>query len=276
MPLPDHSYQPRWSLADIRFDTIDPALVRDDEFLFVTLTCASFVEILSDTYTGNLVKHFDGETDITAWLDRSWQTEEVQHGHALKAYVQAVWPEFDWERGHQAFKAEYETYCTMEQLEAKPGLEMVARCVIEMGTCTFYRAMHDYVREPVLRELLANIKADEAAHYTHFRRYFSVYNSRKKHGVLEVVRTIWRRLFEIRGEDAFIAFKHTYAQRHPGDAGVQEAWVKYCRTVRQLARGYYPYMMAVRMAIKPIPLYEPLKRLMEWPLIALVRLATKP
>ena len=47
----------------------------------------------------------------------------------------------------------------------------MGRCVVETGTTTMYRAIYDYVRQPVLRQMIGNI-ADESAHYAHFRRYF--------------------------------------------------------------------------------------------------------
>ncbi|HAT33614.1 MAG TPA: ferritin [Janthinobacterium sp.] len=274
MPLPDKHKRPRWRLEDIEFDKIDVSLARDDEFLFLTLASASFVEILSETYSDNLVELFKDNSKVTAWLDQSWQHEEVQHGKALKAYVRAVWPEFDWDRGHDEFKVQYNAVCTVEQLESKPGLELVARCVVETGTSTFYRALHDYVREPVLRQLIDNIRTDEAAHYTHFRRHFAAYNKVERHGVREVLATMWRRLRDARGEDVYIAFKHVYGQRHPEKPFVEEDWQAYNRTVKRLARRYYPYKMAVKMLIKPIPMMEPLKRVLQWPLLGLVMLVS--
>ena len=107
MSLPADHGRPRWRLEDIRFDMLDLASVRNDEFLFLTLAAASFVEILAGTYSANLVRHFRGNPAITRWLEESWQQEEVQHGRALKAYVQTVWPEFDWEGAHLKFQAAY-------------------------------------------------------------------------------------------------------------------------------------------------------------------------
>ena len=274
MSLPEHLR--RWRLEDIAFEAVDAAVVRDDEFLFTTLASASLVEILAETYSANLVAHFAGDAGVTGWLDASWQHEEVQHGQALRAYVQAVWPEFDWQRAYSGFRDEYSAYCTVEQLEPQRALELVARCVIETGTATFYRALHDYAREPVLRQLLANIKADEVAHYAHFRRYFDVCNAREQHGASAVLATIWRRMREVRGEDAYIAFKHVQMVRHPQRPFEQQAWRRYNRTVRRLARSYYPFAMAVRMLVKPVPLAAPLKRLLEWPLLMLARLLSTP
>src|SRR5476649_962148 len=130
MPLSTDRQRVHWRLSDIAYDQIDATLVRDDVFLFQTLASASYVEILSEMYSANLVEHFDGRSDVTGWLRDSWQHEEVQHGVSLKAYVQAVWPDFDWQAGFEGFQREYSACCTVEQLEPRRALELVARCAI--------------------------------------------------------------------------------------------------------------------------------------------------
>src|SRR5580658_9009696 len=105
-----------WSVDDISFDTIDASLIHDNSELFFLLAAASFVEITSDLYTKNLIEFFRGNPEIEDWLANYWELEEVQHGLALKRYVQAVWPEFDWEDAYQGFFIEYGNACTMEAL----------------------------------------------------------------------------------------------------------------------------------------------------------------
>lgn len=247
------------------------ASVREDEFLFLTLAAASFVEILAGTYSENLIQHFYGDAAMTTWLRTKWQVEEVQHGEALKAYVNAVWPAFDWDAGHRHFRAEYGALCTVEQLEPQRALELIARCVIETGTATFYGALLNYVREPVLRVVLNKIRKDELAHYQHFRRHFMHLNEVNRHGPLAVSAAIYRRLRGIRNEDAFISFKNVYAISHP-NLGFQLAdWDAYRHQCKLLAREHYPYDMAVRMLINPVPLTPACRKLIHRPLVELAR-----
>src|SRR5262245_33602548 len=96
-----------WSVEDIDFDSIDASLIHDNAELFYLLAAASFVEITSDLYTKNLIEFFQGDAEIENWLANFWEHEEVQHGTALKRYVQAVWPEFDWEGAYRGFFVEY-------------------------------------------------------------------------------------------------------------------------------------------------------------------------
>jgi len=270
MTRPANSVQAgTWSLDQIDFVSVDTALSRDDEFLFVTLASASFVEIMAQTYSDNLIRHYQGNTDVTDWLDLHWQREEVQHGRALKTYVQTVWPEFDWETAHRGFAGEYGLLCSAEQLEASRALELIARCVIETGTSTFYRALRNYVREPVLRELLGLISADETAHYNHFRRFFGICNAVEHFGLTAVAATIWRRLREIRGEDTYIAFRHVWAVRHPHQTFREADWKDYLRQARRFAKKYYPFPMAAKMLLRPVPMRRSVRHLVQWSLTGL-------
>ena len=256
-----------WRLADIPFDSIDVSMVHEDDFLFFTLASASFVEILAGTYSENLISHFHGDAKLTRWLKHIWQRDEVQHGRAIKRYVQTVWPEFDWDNAHRAFQAEYISLCTVERLESQRALELMARCVVETGTSSFYRALRHYVREPVLRQLIGKIETDEISHYNQFRKYFASYNLVDCHRVTALVATIWRRLLGIRGEDAYVAFKYVYEGRHPDRRFLESHWREYNRTVKLLSRHHYPHLMAVKMLINPIPMMDAVKRVLQWPLV---------
>ena len=263
-----------WSLEDIHFDEIDKSLISHDQFLFATLTSASFVEIHSEKYASNLIALFQGDGELTDWLDQVWQRDEVQHGLALKAYVQAVWPEFNWELSYRAFALEYDALCTVDQLEQRKALELIARCVVETGTSSFYQAMHNYVREPVLGSIIDRIRTDETSHYRHFRRHFLSYNLAEQHGAIPIVQTVWRRLKAISGEDARIAFKHVCKEQNGGMDALElhNAWRQYNQTVRQLSRKFYPHRMAIKMLVKPLPIAAPFKKMLIWPLTGMALL----
>jgi hypothetical protein len=46
--------------------------------------------------------------------------------------------------------------------------EMIARCVVESGTSSFYSAIREAAQEPVLQEIAGRIAADEFRHYKLF------------------------------------------------------------------------------------------------------------
>ncbi|MGN8554650.1 UNVERIFIED_CONTAM: hypothetical protein OHV15_18910, partial [Microbacterium sp. SLM126] len=106
-----------WSIADIDYAAIDVARVRDNRTLFYLLVGASFVESGSDTYAGNLASYYAAVPEAAEWLSRHWEAEELQHGLALRRYVEHVWPEFDWELGYRRFFEEYSATCSIDNFE---------------------------------------------------------------------------------------------------------------------------------------------------------------
>jgi len=258
-----------WNLEEIDFDAIDIASVSHDEFLFMTLASASFVEIYAEMYSENLIAHFCGDDAVTDWLEQCWQNEEVQHGRALRKYVETVWPGFDWMGACHAFISEYRALCTIDQLESSRALELIARCVVETGTASFYRSLQHYVQEPILRKMLGNIKSDEISHYRKFHHYFSTRNAIENQGVWPVVAAIWRRIQTIRGQDSYIAFKHVYIKWRSNQDFSDVQWNAYVRTLKRLARVHYPFSMAIKMLIKPIPIFGLVKRALLWPLLGI-------
>src|SRR5437660_1329101 len=155
------AYGATWSIEDIPYETLARASVRDDRRLFDIVASASFIEITSDLYTRNLVEFFASDREVAEWLEQHWQREELQHGAALRKYVETAWPDFDWEAAYRIFLADYGPTCTVERLAGTRALEMASRCVIETGTATFYRALSNLSREPVLKRLAGEISADE-------------------------------------------------------------------------------------------------------------------
>jgi hypothetical protein len=252
-----------WSVDDIAFDTIDASLIHDNTELFYLLAAASFVEITSDLYTKNLIEFYRGNPEIENWLANYWEHEELQHGAALKRYVMAVWPEFDWERAYQKFFEEYGRACTMENLAENRSLEMVARCVVETGTSSFYRTLSEAAHEPVLKQITANISLDEVRHYKHFYRYFLDYRDRERPSRTAILRQLWKRSTDVKAEDAYIAFKHVFLERNPGEPFTEEAYDAFRASFRRIGRTLFPYEMAVKMILKPLDLSPPVGRFVQ-------------
>ncbi len=243
---------PRWNYHDLPYERIDPEVMAGEETLFYFLATASFVEITTDIYTRNLIEYFAGDEEVEAWLASDWEPEEMQHGHALKRYVQTAWPDFDWETAYDAFIAEYRECCQAEFLGPTPTLEMARRCVVETGTCSYYTMIGKLSPCPVLRALTDNIRTDEAGHYTHFHGYFQRYRQAEKPSRAEITKALWGRIKEIDGEDAYIAYKYVWKARHPGEEFKREYYRRFTRLMRGLAVKQYPFRMAVHMMTQPL------------------------
>ena len=174
-----------------------------------------------------------------------------------------MWPEFDWEHAYQGFFEEYGRACTMEALAETRSLEMVARCVVETGTSSFYRTLSEAAPEPVLKEITANISSDEVRHYKHFYRYFLDYKDRERPGRVAILRQLWKRSTDVKAEDAYFAFKHVFLERNPDEAFTQEAYDEFRASFRRIGRTTFPYEMAVKMILKPLDLSAPLGRVVQ-------------
>lgn len=164
-----------WSLDDIswgRFDAakVDPEIVR-------LVKAASMVESNGADYATYLCNVFPDDPAFQAAV-RAWAEEEEQHGAALARWAGLADPAFDYEAASRRFKEGYRL-----PLEARASVrgsrcgELVARCVVEVGTSSYYTALGEAVDEPVLKQVCARIAADELRHYklflTHLKRYLA-------------------------------------------------------------------------------------------------------
>ena len=255
-----------WKIEDLDFSRIARPEVRRDENLFYLVACASFVESGSDLYTQNLVDFFRGDDEVTAWLTHQWEAEELQHGRALRAYVSHVWPEFPWETAYRGFLDEYATYCKVELLAPTRALEMTARCVVETGTATYYRAMARSTTEPVLRDLATRIATDEVNHYKHFYRFFRRYRAQERLNRFRVMGTIGRRTLELKSEDADCAVRHVLQARAPHRAGdaayVQQLSAHMNRTIRT----HLSPAATLKMLMRPLELPARVQTVIQYPI----------
>lgn len=250
---------PRWRLADIDFDGIDRSAISDDPLAFKIVCLASFIETGSDLYTDNLIEYFARDAEVSRWLRQSWQPEEVQHGNALREYATRVWPEVDWKAKFDEFFAAYSRTCTVSDLEPAHALELAARCMVETGTSTLYSALHNYAREPVLKDLAARIFADEVRHYKHFYYHFRRYQHQERHSRWRIGRTLLNRLSATRTGDGYYAYRQLWDGGRSNDARDFEAEYRaFTRTFAAFVRRHGPREMSLRMGLKPLQLPAPL------------------
>ena len=246
--------RPSWSVKDLPFERMDVGSCRGDTQLFLLLTSASFVEITSHLYTDALVGYFRPDQEVTTWLREQWVREEMQHGVALKRYVNSAWPDFDWDQSYRDFYREYSQCCRRKELGPTRAMEMASRCVVETGTATLYTMVHRLTSEPVLRALTAYIKNDEINHYKRFYSYFVRFREKERTGRYAIARTLWNRIWEVDQEDGYLAFKHVFATCHPVRGFREDDYKAFCAYYRHLAKRYYPYEMAAKMLLRPLGL----------------------
>lgn len=242
-----------WSLDDIPWRDIRRDAVDRSEALFYMVAAASLMESATDLYTANLIDYFAGDAEVTGWLEDYWLPEELQHGRALRRYVETAWPDFPWVRVRAGFVEEFRPFCD-EALERARGLEMASRCVVETGTASFYTCLSRASPEPVLALLTRRIAEDEVRHYKHFYRFFRKYREIERPRRREVAPALWRRLRMTGGEDRQIVLKHVHAAHQPGVTLDARTYRRVHRQCRQLLRPHFPTEMSVRMLLKPLAL----------------------
>lgn len=162
-----------WTLEDIAWDLFNPTLV-DPEMLKV-IKAASLVEHNALDYERYLNNVFRKDPSFQKVI-KVWTREEIQHGKALAKWAMLADPTFNFKEALKAFRQGFQIPLT-STISTRGSLsgELVARCVIETGTSSFYIALKEMSQEPVLKEICAHIAADELRHYklfyTHLQRY---------------------------------------------------------------------------------------------------------
>ena len=156
----------RWTLDTIDWDAFDASKV--DPGLLQAIKAAALVEYNAPDYVLYLCNVFADRAEMRAGFEQ-WGAEEEQHGLALAKWAKLADPAFDFDDAFTRFRK-------MQNIETGAGKsirgsragEMVARCVVESGTSTFYTAIKDATDEPCLSQVVTYMAADEFAHYRLF------------------------------------------------------------------------------------------------------------
>jgi hypothetical protein len=244
----------RWTLDDVPWDEIDPRAVAHREPLFFIVVSASFIESATGVYTRNLMDFFAGDAQATAWLEQRWEPEELQHGRALRRYTELAWPDFDWPGTYRGFLAEFSLKSDADGLEPSRALEAASRCMVEMGTASYYSALGRLSPEPVLGTLAQLIREDEVRHYKYFHRYFQSYRERERCSRLAILGAMWRRLRMMDMGDSYIALKHVCLARHPGAVFDRKRYRRIQTRLRRLMGPHVPLEMSARMSLRLLDL----------------------
>ena len=164
-----------WTLADIPWDRFDRAKVDPD--LLRLVKAASLVEQNGADYARYLCGVFHDDPAFQA-VARRWGEEEIQHGQALGRWAMLADPGFDHAEASRRFTEGFrvDLDATRSVRGSRSG-ELVARCIVETGTSSYYAALGEAAAEPVLEAICRHIAADELRHYKlfylHLKRYLA-------------------------------------------------------------------------------------------------------
>lgn len=201
-----------WTLDDIPWTAFDPDLVDAD--IVPLIKAASMVESNAIDYADYLCNVFADDPRLCR-AARSWAIEEEQHGAALARWARLADPGFDYDRAFTAFVAGYRIPVdASESVRGSRSGELVARCMVETGTNSFYTALADATHEPVLKAVCRHIAADELAHFWLFHHHMTRYMAEEHLSLWQRLRVALGRIAET--EDDELAYAY-YAANNRGE-----------------------------------------------------------
>jgi hypothetical protein len=162
-----------WRMNDIAWDKFDPSLA--DPAVIPLVKAAALVERNAADYVRYLHNVFPDDLEFRDAAG-IWSLEEVQHGDALGKWGMMADPGWDFLAAFARFRAGYQVPISVDaSVRGSRTGELIARCIVETGTSSYYNALGAVTREPVLKQICKHIEADELRHFklffTHMRRY---------------------------------------------------------------------------------------------------------
>jgi rubrerythrin len=232
-------YKQGWTMDDIHWSLFDPARVDPD--LLSAVKAAALVEYNAPDYVTYLKRVFADAGPATIAALEQWGREEAQHGRALGRWAEIADPQFKLEEAFARFRNGYKPAHFIAQGEAsvrgsRRG-EMIARCVVESGTSSYYSAMRDAAEEPVLKEIAGRIAADE---YRHYKLFYDTLNAQSEPD-LGFWRKLWIAVGRVReSDDDELAFSFYCANVSPEKENISPYQrKKYSRLAGQASMTIY-------------------------------------
>ncbi len=223
-----------WRIEDVEWDRFDPCKV--DPALIPVVKAAAMVERNGTDYALYLGNVFADDPDFRQAADY-WALEEVQHGDALAKWATLADPAWDYHAAFARYQAGYaiQTDASASIRGSRTG-ELIARCMVETGTSSYYTALGEATAEPVLQQVCKLIAADEYRHFKLFYDHMRRYLARENLSVLRRLRIALGRIGE--SEDDELAYAY-----HCGNepATVDYRHERCIAAYMALAMGFYRY-----------------------------------
>lgn len=183
-----------WTLNDIPWDRFDRSKLDPEVVKIIKAAC--MVERHSFDYGKYLCSVFHDDPEFCA-AALGWADEEVQHGEALRRYAELADPDFDFDKTFARFVEGHNIKTdAAESIRGSRCGELVARCIVEVGTSSYYSALRDSIEEPVLKEICKRIAGDEFRHYKLFYSNMKRYQKLEGLGRFARFKVAMGRLFE--------------------------------------------------------------------------------
>ena len=148
-----------WTLEDIPWDQFDAQKVDPD--ILKLVKAASLVEYNGGDYATYLCNVFSGDYKFQE-AARAWAGEEVKHGRALGRWAEMADDSFDFEQSFQRFLEGFRLPldATSSVRGSRSG-ELVARCMVAFGRCSYSSAVAVAAEAAVLRACCGEVAGDD-------------------------------------------------------------------------------------------------------------------
>ena len=223
-----------WRIDEVDWSQFDPTKVDPDVLLLVK--SAAMVEFNGTDYAAYLCRVFH---DDPAFCDASnnWALEEVQHGDALGRWAEMADPGWDFKAAFARYRSGYKLPLDVDtSIRGSRTGELIARCMVETGTSSYYTALAEATKEPVLQVICRQIAADEYRHFKLFYDHMRRYLRREKIGVLRRLRIAAGRINET--EDDELAYAYYCGNE---DAALPYVHTRCIASYMSRAMGFYRY-----------------------------------
>ncbi|MGA7675570.1 MAG: ferritin-like domain-containing protein [Rhizomicrobium sp.] len=169
--MPDGKVYPQgWDPDDVDWAKFDASKV--EPWLLTAIKAAALVEFNAPDYVTYLKRVFKDAGPETLADIEQWGREESQHGRVLGRWAEMADSGFKLDatfaRFHKGYRPAHFANPNDVSVRGSRRGEMVARCVVESGTSSYYSAIKDATDEPVLKEIAGRIAADEFRYYKLF------------------------------------------------------------------------------------------------------------
>jgi hypothetical protein len=216
------------------------AMVRLNGMMFYCVGIASFLESTAPLDTNRLIRLAEARSDDRLWLERVWLPRRAAHGRLFREYIEATWPEFDWDSAYQEFAGVYASRAAARVGPPGVALEYVARCTTETTLAVFYRTLARSADDPLLRELADAAARDHVAYFSHFRAWFERASGCRRAGLATAWRAVLASCRSAREVDVAAAFHPLGRNWHGGwvfpELTYQEFLAKLSQWLRRHAR----------------------------------------
>lgn len=250
-----------WTLEDIPWDRFEPDKV-DPEILKV-VKAAAMVEKNSADYATYLCNVFPDDESFQQAAEE-WAGEEVQHGDVLGRWAEMADPSFDFTERFADFQEGFRIPVDAnESVRGSRAGELVARCVVEVGTSSYYTSLAGVTEEPVLKAICHKIAGDEFRHYKLFYTHLKRYTEMERPSVFAKLRVAVGRMIESDDDELAYAYYaannegEPYERRPNADAYAMRAYSFYRPAIVERgvamtfkAAGFNPQSRMARLASK--------------------------